>query len=323
VVGLLSKNTKLLQELFEKDYFFHLKEQVLSFYNSEKKEGKEEGLEGCILLGETSQLFVDKQQIKNKHCFQVSCRSGKALQLFATSGTEMSDWMKAIYRNTRPHSLIPITTLQLEEKIEFTCLLETDVHVLASTNQLSIHIWNKKTFEKEQKEITLPELSAKPEDSVITKMLRVYASKSIWIAAASNIFIMDDYTYQVNNYLTGHQNQISSMIEVFSQVQKDDPSEIWTASYDQSIRVWDPLTTSCITQLKTTIEHPLTCLAVVGFVVWCGSSSSISIWNALTKQLTNTLSTPTGVVDIVIVESTHSVWTANDDTTIRIIPFVH
>jgi len=148
-----------------------------------------------------------------------------------------------------------------------TCFVHVNGNVWAGTLDMSLLVFDGKRYRLKKK--------IKIESGTIGSLL--YYKDIVWVGTDSIIVPYSPETYKVLGYLQGHENKqtIHSLIGV--------AGNIWSASSDKSIRIWDAETGECLKKLEGHSSRVFTLLSEYDKYVWSGSwDRTIFIWNTQT-----------------------------------------
>jgi hypothetical protein len=145
-----------------------------------------------------------------------------------------------------------------------TALLVVGKHVWTTSTDMSILVWNAKSF-KQVKKI--------PVTTFLVSMH--FHGGRVWMGTESAIMRWDPNTYRPVDVLRAHTKMVTSMVSVSADV-------VWSASYDRCICAWDGATGALLERFEAH-ENRVLGLAVAGSVVWSGAADkSIKCWDAKT-----------------------------------------
>jgi hypothetical protein len=145
-----------------------------------------------------------------------------------------------------------------------TALLVVGKHVWTTSTDMSILVWNAKSF-KQVKKI--------PVTTFLVSM-HLHGGR-VWMGTESAIMRWDPNTYRPVDVLRAHTKMVTSMVSVSADV-------VWSASYDRCICAWDGATGALLERFEAH-ENRVLGLAVAGSVVWSGAADkSIKCWDAKT-----------------------------------------
>jgi WD40 repeat protein len=147
-----------------------------------------------------------------------------------------------------------------------TALLVVGKHVWTTSTDMSIIVWNAKSFKQVKK---IP---------VTTFLVSMHLHEGrVWMGTESAIMRWDPNTYRPVDVLRAHTKMVTCMVSASANV-------VWSSSADRTICAWDG-TSGALLERFEAHESRVLGLAVAGDTVWsCAADKSIKCWDRTTHK---------------------------------------
>jgi hypothetical protein len=147
-----------------------------------------------------------------------------------------------------------------------TALLVVGKHVWTTSTDMSIIVWNAKSFKQVKK---IP---------VTTFLVSMHLHEGrVWMGTESAIMRWDPNTYRPVDVLRAHTKMVTCMVSASASV-------VWSSSADRTICAWDG-TSGALLERFEAHESRVLGLTVAGDTVWsCAADKSIKCWDRTTHK---------------------------------------